>query len=473
VLAVPATLDPFLMGNDPNNFIMRRAMNVDLTWVGSDGKLDPMLAQSWTASGTTWTFKLRADAKFSDGSPVTAGDVKFSWETFADPKNKYPSTGTLTPYIKAVNVVDAKTAAFETTRPDAVIPQRLLRDFCVVPEKAWTAMGVEKFAANPIGVGPYRFKSFNSKQTLVMESNPYHWSPGKVATVTFQSLPDEAARVAALKSGQVNLAARFSNDSATSVKSAGKIVQAFPSGQLAGVRIAYSSPNAPDALKDLRVRQAIAYALDKTGIVKAIEGDYGLVANELCGPNDFGYVPDLKPFPYDPAKAKQLIQQAGAQGTKLTMNGILNDVPLIGKTALQAIADALNTAGLAITIEPLEAAVYLPRVFAGKISPLSSGVLVDTGRDIVQAYSGMMGGPTPAQYAWHTPQIDKLMAQASAEVDPAKRLPLMQQIIKQAYNDIPYVPLGNEQAVTGMDNKVKNFWTGDWGVPDWVAISAG
>src|SRR5579864_6563363 len=218
VISVPATLDPFV--TDPNATVLLRALHTPLIDFTPDGQMVPNLASSWKAEGTTWTIQLRAGARFSDGSPVTADDMKASFDFWTDPANKYSGGAIILPYIKSLSVADAMTITLETAKPDATAIKRLF-PFYVIPRQILSKGGLQSYAANPVGTGAYRFKSFSPNDSLVVEPNPFSWAPGKVATMTFQALPDEAARAQALKAGQVNLAARLTSDTAVPARNAG------------------------------------------------------------------------------------------------------------------------------------------------------------------------------------------------------------------------------------------------------------
>jgi peptide/nickel transport system substrate-binding protein len=469
VLGVPPTLDPFVT-TDPNATVLLRALHAPLIDFKPDGTMVPNLASDWKAEPGGWTIRLRGDAKFSDGSPVVADDLKASFDFWTDPANKYSGGTNLLPYIKSASVVDGNTVRFETPNPDAMAIKRMFQLYTV--PKAILSQGLQSYVANPIGTGSYRYKSFKTSDSLVVEPNPNSWVPGKVASITFQALPDEAARAQALRAGQVNIAARLTSDTAVPARSAGKNVLAFDSGQTIYVSLGYSNPRAADALKDPRVRRAVALAVNAPEIVKAVEGEYGKPAVQVARPEDIGYNPGLTAYPTDLAQAKQLIQDAGAQGAKLKIAGVSNDVPMSGRIGLQAVAEAMSSIGLDVEIDVLDIVVYLTQYQTGELSAVRNGALVDVTYDLGVSMLGFQGA-RPEGYWYHTPEVDKLLADANAELDPSKRAPLMQQVAQKIHDDIPAVPLAYEQAISAMDSTVKNFRTGGWAVPDYTALSVG
>ena len=207
-------------------------------------------------------------------------------------------------------------------------------------------------------------------------------------------------------------------------------------------------------------------------IVKAVEGEFGKPASQVARPQDIGYNPSLAPYPNDLAQAKQLIQDAGAQGAKLTIAGVSNDVPISGRIGLQAVAEVMNSIGLNVDINVLDIVVYLTQYQTGELSAVRNGALVDVAYDLGTAMLGFQGA-RPEGYWYHTPEFDKLVSDANAELDPVKRAPLMQQVAQKIQEDIPAVPLAYEQAITAMDTNIKNFRTGGWAVPDYAALSVG
>jgi peptide/nickel transport system substrate-binding protein len=270
----------------------------------------------------------------------------------------------------------------------------------------------------------------------------------------------------------VNLAARLTSDTAVPARNAGKNVASFDSGQTIYVSLGYSNPRALEVLKDSRVRRAIALAVNAPAIVKAVEGEYGKPAVQLARPQDVGYAPNLAAYPNDLAQAKQLIHDAGASGAKLVIAGVSNDVPMSGRIGLQAVAEAMNSIGLEVEINVLDIVVYLTQYQTGELSAVRNGALVDVAYDLGTAMLGFQGA-RPEGYWYHTPEFDKLLADANAELDPNKRAPLMQQVAQKLHDDIPAVPLAYEQAITAMDTSVKNFRTSSWAVPDYAVLSVG
>jgi ABC-type transport system substrate-binding protein len=174
VLGVPPTLDPFVT-TDPNATVLLRALHAPLVDFSADGTVIPNLASDWKAEPTGWTVRIRDDAKFSDGSPVLGDDLKASFDFWTNPANKYPGGSNLLPYIKSASVVDAKTVRFDTPNPDAMAIKRTFQLYTV--PKASLSQGLQAYVANPIGTGSYRYKSFKTNASLVVEPNPNSWVP--------------------------------------------------------------------------------------------------------------------------------------------------------------------------------------------------------------------------------------------------------------------------------------------------------
>lgn len=467
--STPGSMEPFVQQGNSNWWTPRRAMYVPLFDASPGGKFAPVLATSWKAEGTTWTMKTREDARFSDGSPFTAEDIKLSVETLGNPANKYlTSIGSFT---KSIRVVDATTVVFETPQPDAIYPARLALT-PIVSAKAWARLGPEGYAANPVSIGPYRLKSFTANQSLVVEPDPNFWSPGTIATLTFQALPDEGARLAALKAGTIQVATSLTAEPAASAKASGKTVMAFQAAAIAVIQTSYDNARSPAVLKDIRVRRAIALATDRAGLVKAIGAEWAVPLWQMAAPDDTGYNPDLRPIPYDPAQAKQLIQQAGAQGAKLTLEFPTGNSPYIGNIAAQALADGMNNAGLDVTIAPQDSATFSRSVQTATGSNLKLNSLQDRSFDASANMPTWVGPPGPfnPETAWYaSAEFRDLLAKSTAELDYDKRAPLVRQMVKVFYDDIPGIPYAQIQNLYAVDPTVTGLKVID-NIPDFIPL---
>lgn len=286
-----------------------------------DGKVVPELAESWTQPDpTTYIFKLKQGVKFHDGSTMTADDVVFSFNRNLAPDGldgkQSPRVGLLGP-IKSVERLGDYEVKFTLEQPFPVWLQLIVHTQ-ILSKSHVEAMGSsQKLSENPMGTGPFRFVRGKLDSEVVLERFGDYYGgaadlapvgPAKLQSVTFRMIPEPATRVAALKAGEVHIIqevpvdqiADLQKDSKVSVKSA------------KGTRLYMIELN-NKILTDPKVRLALNYAIDWDTIVKEIYGGRAHRVSTAMLPSGFGYNSELKPYPYDPAKAKQLLQGAGYQ----------------------------------------------------------------------------------------------------------------------------------------------------------------
>lgn len=296
----------------------------------------PDLAQSWTANAslTEYTFKLRSGVKWHDGQPLTADDVKFTVDAELNPKVNAGLSG-IVAAIKETQVIDPLTVRFITQYPYASLPVMLGYNIAIVPKHLLQGQDLNQpvaFIQRPIGTGPFRFKSFTQDTAMEVEANPdYYDGPPLLDGIVFKVIPDGNARLAQLKAGEIDFTVIDPPQLAALQGVSGITVRRAPQVNYYFFAINHDLPK----FADLRVRQALTYAIDKQAIVKNILKGDGRPAtgpiNPLLGAY---YNPDVDTYPYNMDKAAALLVEAGwkkgpdgilanAQGQKFTlsMNG--------------------------------------------------------------------------------------------------------------------------------------------------------
>lgn len=313
-------LDPHVTSQSISHFIMLNIFD-PLVSLRTDGQVVPGLAESWTSSpdGLVWTFKLKPGVKFHDGTPLNAQAVKFSFDRMVDPETKSRQAGVaLRGFYDRSEAVDPTTVRIVLKKPKAsfltVISQAF---FAPVSPKAVKELGAE-FGRRPVGTGPFKFVEWVQNQHVKLTRNPdYAWGPSYLhkgpahfATLTFRQIPDAGARLAALESGQVDAidlppthqVQRLKADPRFQVKSAPQ--PGMPWGW------PMNTKRAPTT--DLKVRQAMIYALDREGLVRSVHQGVFKPAYGPLTPATFAYNPAVeKMYPYDPKKAEALLDEAG------------------------------------------------------------------------------------------------------------------------------------------------------------------
>ena len=313
------TLDPAMYRDRPTETVLRNIFDglVTRTW---DGKVVPEIAESWTVpSDNTYVFNLRKDVKFHNGDPLDADDVVFTFkrimEEGAIAGQTSPRAGLLGP-LESVRKIDQYTVEFTLANPFPIFPQALVH-FQIVPEGYIKEVGDSGFAAKPVGAGPFKFKEGRLDDQIVLErfEEYYGGSPeippigiAPAKTAIFRMIPEATVRVAALKAGEVHIIQQLPPDLAVTL-SKDKNIQIK---SVEGTRVYCVELNCRRApFDDIRVRQAMNYAVDWDVILESIYGGDAIRLACAFLPSGFGFNPDLAPYPYDPEKARTLLEEAG------------------------------------------------------------------------------------------------------------------------------------------------------------------
>jgi len=424
-------------------------------------QLTPGLATAWkTVNDTTWEFTLRPNVKFHDGSPFTAEDVKATLERNMQPGKTVVTPGFTT--IEAVQVVSPLTIRILTKKPDPLIAVRMAQmGSQILPARLTTEDGVKELARRPVGTGAYRFVEWVKDERLVMQANHDWWgwegkAPG-VERVIWKPIPDEFPRVIALEKGEADVITNVPPDRMKSIADGrGTRLVSVPSTRV----VALSTNSTQPPLSDKRVRQALAYALDVPALVKNLYAGMGKPYSGGVADTDFGYNPALKPYPYDPAKARALLAQAGyPNGIDVTVyfgNGtMVND-----KALIEAVLDMWSKAGIRGKIEMMEMgarqrmnnerAVPPSALFLG--NPQST--LLDADGSLWRIFhpTGFNGkywvGSQPGQ------RFYELMEQARYTLDQKKRKALYTEATAIFHDEKPSVELFQEVVVYGVSRRV-------------------
>ncbi|NDW02877.1 ABC transporter substrate-binding protein [Jiella pacifica] len=440
---------------DPG-FLREAATIVDnifdtLVMRGEDMKLVAGLAESWKPlDDTTWEFKLRKGVKFHNGEDFDAEAVKFTIDRIIDPAANAPTLSYIRT-VSGVEVVDPYTVRIKTDGPDPLLPTRMSRyPTYVVPPKYVKEVGNDEFARKPVGTGPYEFVEFVPDQHVVLQANADYWrGTPSIGMVTWRAIPDGTARVTALLTGEADFIESVPVDLVP-------IIEQSPDADLVLVKnggltvyLGLVMKEAP--LDDLKVRQALDAAIDRKSIVDNILRGMATVKGTQVGPADFGYL-DIPPTPYDPAKARQLLAEAGhPDGFSIKMQSTHRYMK--DSEVAQAIAQQFGDVGVKVEQEVLDWSVYtqdVPR--KGPIFMLGWGSTQTLDADAA-VYAIMRSGE-PYSTA-DVPELDSLLDESRKIVDPEARKKVLEEIQKVAAETVPLLTLYQEDALYGKAKDVE------------------
>jgi peptide/nickel transport system substrate-binding protein len=447
----PSTVDPtmiqlsvdYVIGENWAEYLIYRA---------PDGKLGPGLATSWKVSpdGKEIEFTLRKGVKFHSGDSMTAKDVQFSFER---ENAKNPNDRTRLRSMERFELIDDYRFKIHFKAPDVTfIPNRAC--VRVISKNHFDRVGEEVFSKEASGTGPYKFVRYVFGQYIDIERFDGYWGekpPVKEARFLF--IPDEATRVAKLMAGEVDLLNNCPYPAVQNIeKSAGlKVVRFGTNAPTPSVIFANRNPKVP--WYDKRVRMAMGYAIDCDSIIKSVL--HGIPNRwAFLAPDELGYDRNLKPYSYDPKKARELLAQAGyAKGFDLKLYWMLAGVIPMSREVSEAIASYLEAVGIRVKLigEDLMAGVSRRRAAKAPDS------------DFVAFHPvNRSGGPDPSYYldlyfgcegsfsAYCNPELDKITAEAKTTVNDAKRAEVIRRAIKVVEEDAATIPIFNCVIVYGM-----------------------
>ena len=461
-LGIPITsLDPHFANNSPNKAVARHFFEA---LVAFDEKLNvvPALATSWKrVSDTVWEIQLRPDVKFSDGAPLTAEDVVASFERAPAVPNSPASLALFTRSIKQVTAVDPLKVRIETKYVDPLLPTMLPEILIIQKSRKDATTADYNSGKTMIGTGPFVFESYTAGDRVVMKRNDNYWGrKPDWSRVQLRFITNDAARVAALLSGDVNLIENVPPDLVERVKQGGNfnIVQSPPvlpvyigldiGGETAAhVTAINPAPGAKaNPLQDKRVRQALSYAIDRKAISERLMNGTTAPAGQLLLDGLFGTSPRLKPLPYDPEKAKALLAEAGYEnGLNLTIHGP-NDRLANDSKVVQAVAQMWNRVGVNAKAEVLPWSVYFPRTTKREfsiwlLSSASTAEMATALNSVAVTYDPKNSRGVNNRGRYSNPELDELVNTAFQTLDDGKRRALLEKASEISMDDAVVLPL--------------------------------
>ncbi len=347
-----ATLDPHLQW-DTDSYGVYRNIFDNLLTRDATGKIAPQIATAWRfVDDTHVEFDIRPDIKFQDGTPLSAEDVVFSVRRITKPALKSPQ---LSQFDQIADAEALGTKVRLTMKaPYPVLLAQLVK-LSIVPKAYVERVGDQEFNLKPLGSGPYKLRAWQRGVQVTLDANESYWR-GKppFKTVIFRAVPDVSTRVADLKTGRADLIRLLPPDEAIALRSDARLaVLTVPTE-----RVGYLFINAQAGpTTDVRVRRAIAHAIDKQGLVDALLQGFGKPVDSIGAEPIFGYLPDIAGYGYDPTKARALIKNAGAEGAAITFL----TSPAYDRQVVEAIQQMINDVRLKVEVVALDHATFLRR----------------------------------------------------------------------------------------------------------------
>jgi peptide/nickel transport system substrate-binding protein len=445
-------------------------------------RLEPALATSWTQEAPlVWRFHLRRGVKFQDGSPFTADDVVFSFHRATADGSQI---ALVLSAIKQVRKLDDETVELVTTAPDPTLPQEIAgwgmmsKVWCernTVGEARAPGDDDNDFAATHAnGTGPFAIASRDPGNETDLAPNPSWWDQPRhnLDRVVFRRIADDAARMAALEAGEVDMLYSVPPQSVDALARAPhvRIVHGpelrtiFLGFDQARASLADSDIKGKNPFKDRRVREAFAQAIDEDAIAAKVMHGLATPAGLLVGPGVAGFTPALNQRPpYDPAAAQALLAQAGyPHGFALVMD-CPNDRYINDEAICQAVVAMLGKIGVTAQLHAQTRADFFSQIFDPGVG--SSFYLLGWTASTYDAYDTLLNLATTRSDVAHAGtfniggysniDLDLLLGQSQAEIDPAKRLVLLHRALALVRDDVAYIPLHQQDLVWAVRDDVE------------------
>jgi peptide/nickel transport system substrate-binding protein len=453
----PTNLDP-RVGIDAQSERIDSLIFDDLLSRGDDLNVAPGLAERWDIPDPlTYIFHLHHGVKFHDGRPLTSRDVKWTLDSLLQGKIRSTKMGAYR-FLDRIDAPDDFIVIFHMKEADAALLWNLSDG----------AMGIvpygsgDEMTLHPIGSGPFKFVSAETDKDVVVERNDEYWGVhAKLARVRFAVVPDATTEALELRKGSADVAVNASYSPDTVITLQHEPQLAIERGD--GTRLAYLAFNlrAP-ILKDTRVRQAIAYALDRQPMIDYLWRGQARPARSILPPQSWAYNPDVAPYDHDPAKAMQLLDTAGYPA----VNGVRFHVTMKTSTdentrlMVAVMQQQLRAVGIVLDIRSFEFATFFSDVTHGAFQMYGlRWIGGNEDPDIFSlCFSSSRFPPNGANRGFYSnPKVDALIDQARHEVDPKLRKPLYAEVQSMVADDLPYINLWYLDNVLVHSRRVRNL----------------
>lgn len=425
-----------------------------LVRLDKSGNFQPQMAKSFTRKDdTTWEFVLHDNIKFHNGEALTSSDVKFSLERVARDKTLVENSRFAG--IEEVQIVDDHTFNIVTKKPDPLLLNRLIRVSAgILPEDYFKEKGVEYFTQNPVGSGPYKVTLFDVDRQLSLQRFDDYFK-GRVSDwdgAVIMVLPEAATRVNELLSGGMDFIDQVPASDWPRINQNANT--AIVDGKSTRVMSLLVNSNEQFPTSDMRVRQAIDYAIDDATLVDSLFNGYGTPTRTLITPGVLSFDPDLyDTYNYDPAKARQLLEEAGYSDDKplkLTFQ-VGRGRYLLGTELAQFVAAMMEEVGIQVELELLEGSRATSIVNNNENKEL---VLVGYGNSMFDPFLQLNffnSDPYFPRTGYRNETVDDLLEKAASTMDPDVRADMYRQVQKIAADEQPFILMFNASYFLGIN----------------------
>lgn len=416
-------------------------------------------------SPTVWDVTVREDARFGDGTAVTAADVVFTYQTTLDPEVKSIHHGGMLKKIVKVEAVDRLTARFHLVAPLGTFRSDL--GYGIVSARAADPKRKRFAGGRVVGAGPYRAISWHPERVRLERNPHYHGEPAKMPRLDVRTVRDSNARALMLVGGSADFVQNSVRSDLVASIAKRKRVQVIsgPSALLSYLMMQNRDP----ILDDVRVRRAIAHGIDRERIINAKFGGRARLATGLIPPGHWAYNGDVARYEFDPDKARRLLDEAGfpdpdGPGGQPRMRlSYKTSADQFRLAVARIIADQLGQIGISVEVRAFEFGTFFQDVKKGNYQLASMQTASITEPDYYFWYFHSSNIPTPKilsrgnRWRYHNPEADRYIAEGRRESDREKRRAAYAKVQELVARDVPIVPLWHEDNVAVMNRDVRGY----------------
>ena len=441
-----------------------------VTYAEDSADIVPALAEKWEVSkdGKSWTFKLRPNVKFHDGTAFNAEAVRFSLDRLLNPKNSYRFEGTFGyagsyKMIDSIEVVDELTVRFSLKHPTVIfLPNLAMFPACIISPAAMKKHG-NKFFRNPVGTGPFVFRQWRPKRKIVLTANPNYWG-GKAGcdSIVFVPVKENASRALQLERGKIHMMDGVDfTDIGRLKKQNGVTVKTAP-----GMNMAYLAMNCDvKPFNDVRVRQAVAFAVNRKKILKLAYHGYGQPGVNPLPPTVWGYHSGIEARATNSGNGRQLLKQAGfPNGFKTQLWAMPNPRPYMPqpRQVAQVLKESLKEIGIEVQIVSYDWNQYLDRTANGEHPMCLLGWSTDNADpdnflyELLDKDKAVKGSANNVCF-FRNDRVHEVLVAAQKEFDRKKRKSLYWEAQSIIHRESPMIPLAYLPIVAAYSSRVKGY----------------
>ncbi len=448
--APPKSMNPHAFSSDANLSYMSNFFDGLLQRKAPDGKLGPALAVKWQRTDAlTWKFELRKGVKFHNGNAFNAADVKFTFERMKDPK--YSKLLNFANAIASIATPDDYTVIFKTVKPVPWFAETMHQYF-IVDKESSAGRDDGDYNTRPIGTGAYKFAEWVKGSYIRMNANMDYWEGApKYKQVDIRPITEEATRFAALAGRQVDIVNGVPVTLIDRIKAMPHVeIISRPARRCIYMDI---SNKAGTPFEDLRVRQAIAHAINEEEIIDKVMRGQATMAHQVPDVPTVGYDGGIKRLNYDPARAKKLLAEAGyPNGFEITIAGP-NDRYVNDEKICEAVAKYLAKVGLKVNLDVKPKSIFFDELSEFKHRFYLIGWF-DGSFDFGRSAEKLLHTPDKEKgmgayngTIYSDPELDRQIISSSSIIDRSKREKALQAINRQSVKDVAWIPLHYQQDI--------------------------